>query len=93
MKSRIDDGAHAVSVQTSHYTSQNFLELLTYFLADAESYISTAPRDLPLSDASFIWLRHARDRVACAQRHQEKEIEGPVAKKGTLKIASAPLVD
>lgn len=67
MKYRIDDSAHAASVQTSHDTSRNYLELLSYILADAESDISTAARDLALSDASFIRLRRARDGVACAQ--------------------------
>jgi hypothetical protein len=67
MKSRIDDSAHAISVQTSHDTSRNILELLGYILADAENDISTAARDLALSDASFVRLRRASDRVACAQ--------------------------
>jgi hypothetical protein len=33
----------------------------------AESDISTAARDLALSDASFVRLRRALDRAACAQ--------------------------
>jgi hypothetical protein len=81
MKYRIDDSAHAVSVQTSHDTSRNFLELLGYILADAESDISVAARDYRISDSSFIRLRRARDRVACAQSVLEtmREIAGTTA--------------
>jgi hypothetical protein len=91
MKSRIDDSAHSVSVQTSHDTSRNFRELLGYILADAESDISTAARDLALSDASFTRLRRARDRVACAQRLLEtvSEIAAKIADAaGTSPIGS-----
>jgi hypothetical protein len=76
MKYRIDDSAHAASVQTSYNTSRNYLELLSYILADAESDISTAARDLPLSDAGFIRLRRARDWVAYAQILLETVSEG-----------------
>ena len=42
-------------------------ELLGNLLADVETDISVAARDLGISDASFVRLRRALDRVAGAQ--------------------------
>jgi hypothetical protein len=84
----MDGSAYFVSVQTSHDTSRNFLELLGYILADAESDISTAARDLALSDASFIRLRRSRDRVACAQT--PLETMGEIAGKRADAAGTSP---
>jgi len=56
-------------------------DLLGCLLSDIKTDISVASRDLALSDAGFIRLRRARDRVACAQTLLESvsEIAGKTA--------------
>ena len=50
---------------TNH--APNVIAMLSILLADVTNDVEVAARDLALSDASFIRLRRARDRVACAQ--------------------------
>jgi hypothetical protein len=47
--------------------TQAAIELLRFVLGDAETDISVVARELRLSDASFLRLRRALDRLNCAQ--------------------------
>ncbi|MGF6924259.1 hypothetical protein [Paraburkholderia sp. 40] len=49
------------------YSGREAVELLAILLADAVTDIEVAARDAGISDASFVRLRRAMDRVACAQ--------------------------
>ncbi|MGF6607807.1 hypothetical protein OKW45_002707 [Paraburkholderia sp. WSM4175] len=49
------------------YSGREAVELLSILLADAVTDIEVAARDAGISDASFVRLRRAMDRVACAQ--------------------------
>lgn len=71
----------AAAPETRLDTTQAFIELLCFILGDAETDISVVARELRLSDASFLRLRRARDRVACAQRLLEtaRKIAGGAA--------------
>jgi hypothetical protein len=62
--------------------------LLGYLLTDAETDISVAARDLTISDVSFIRLRRARDRVACAQTLLETVSE--IADKPADAVGTSP---
>jgi hypothetical protein len=52
---------------TLTYFASRCADLLDCFLTDALTDIEVASRDLQISDASFVRLRRAMDRVACAQ--------------------------
>jgi hypothetical protein len=71
----------AAAPETCPDATQASIELLGFILGDADSDISVVARELRLSDASFLRLRWARDRVACAQRLLEtvREIAGSAA--------------
>lgn len=49
------------------YIGREAVELLSILLADAVSDIEVAARDAGISDASFVRLRRAMDRVGCVQ--------------------------
>ena len=49
------------------YIEREAVELLSILLADAATNIEVAARDAGISDASFVRLRRAMDRVGCAQ--------------------------
>lgn len=49
------------------YIEHEAVELLSILLADAATDIEVAARDAGISDASFVRVRRAMDRVACAQ--------------------------
>ncbi|WP_143130448.1 hypothetical protein [Paraburkholderia sartisoli] len=49
------------------HTKKRLADLLAYVLTDAMTDIEVAARDLQISDASFVRLRRAMDRVGCAQ--------------------------
>lgn len=49
------------------YVGREAVELLSILLADAFTDIEVAARDAGISDASFVRLRRAMDRVSCAQ--------------------------
>lgn len=71
----------AAARETRPDATQALIELLCFILGDADSDIGVVARELGLSDASSLWLRRARDRVACAQRLLEtvREIAGGTA--------------
>lgn len=50
------------------YIEHKAVELLSILLADVTNDVEVAARDSGLSDASFVRLRRAMDRVAGAQR-------------------------
>jgi hypothetical protein len=50
------------------YIERKVVELLSILLADVASDAEVAARDSGIADASFVRLRRAMDRVACAQR-------------------------
>jgi hypothetical protein len=69
-----------LTVETSNITDNDFerklalthikkrlADLLKCVLTDAATDIEVAARDLHISDASFVRLRRAMDRLACAQ--------------------------
>jgi hypothetical protein len=56
---------HCVLALTNFETKA--IELLSILLADIADDIEVAARDQQISDASFVRLRRAMDRVACAQ--------------------------
>ncbi|MFM0409428.1 hypothetical protein [Paraburkholderia dipogonis] len=74
-------GVFATAPEIRSDATQASFELLCIILGDADSDISVVARELRLSDASFLRLRRARDRVACAQRLLEtvREIAGSAA--------------
>jgi hypothetical protein len=49
------------------HIAKGLADLFDCILADAVTDIEVASRDLQISDASFVRLRRALDRVACAQ--------------------------
>lgn len=49
------------------YIASQYADLLHCFLTNAVTDIEVASRDLQISDTSFVRLRRAMDRVACAQ--------------------------
>jgi hypothetical protein len=66
MKTAIDDSGQAAGLWP-RADARALLELLGVLLEDADTDISVAARDLGISDASFVRLRRALDRVAVAQ--------------------------
>ena len=66
MKIAINDSAKAAGLWPCE-KARALPELLGILLADVETDISVAARDLGISDASFMRLRRALDRVAGAQ--------------------------
>ena len=66
MKTAINDSARAAGL-CPNAEARALPELLGILLADVETDISVAARDLGISDASFMRLRRALDRVAGAQ--------------------------
>jgi hypothetical protein len=67
MEHSIERLAHADNKRKGRSAARAFVELLGYILSNATIDISVVSRDLALSDASFVRLRRASDRVACAQ--------------------------
>jgi hypothetical protein len=65
MKIAINDSAKAAGLSPCA-EGRALTELLGILLADVELDISVAARDLGISDASFVRLRRALDRVAGA---------------------------
>lgn len=66
MKTAINDSARAAGL-CPNAEARALPELLGILLADVELDISVAARDLGISDASFMRLRRALDRVAVAR--------------------------
>jgi len=74
MKTAINDSVKAVELLPC-VEARALPELLGILLADVELDISVAARDLGISDASFMRLRRALDRVAGAQVLMEASTE------------------
>ncbi|MBC8752585.1 MULTISPECIES: hypothetical protein [Paraburkholderia] len=60
------------------HTEKRLADLLAYVLTDAMTEIEVASRDLQISDSSFVRLRRAMGRVACAQSLLETMRAGSV---------------
>jgi tetratricopeptide (TPR) repeat protein len=67
-----------VSLHATPDVTQRLLELLAVLLSDVVTDIGVAARDLGITDASFIRLQRARDRLVCVQGLLETmaEIDG-----------------
>ena len=74
MKTAINDSAKVAGLWPCA-DARALLELLGVLLKDAEADVSVAARDLGISDASFMRLRRALDRVAGAQVLMEASTE------------------
>ncbi|MGF6924261.1 hypothetical protein [Paraburkholderia sp. 40] len=65
-KSNVASGQSYCQCALTYFASRG-ADLFDCFLAEAPTDIEVAARDLQISDASFVRLRRAMDRVACAQ--------------------------
>jgi hypothetical protein len=78
----IGDNTH-----TAPNVTPRLLQLLDILLSDVDTDIGVAARDLGIADASFVRLKRARDRLACAQRLLEEAMPAVSSRKSSSTAA------